>query len=78
LRTESGDLNAMVSKLNETMRNMWQIDWCGQFRDLCEGDGEFPLKMRESYWEDERPASTDPILPDRIGDFVEFLKTYGY
>jgi hypothetical protein len=30
VEAESGDLNTMVSRLNEAMRNMWQIDWCGQ------------------------------------------------
>jgi hypothetical protein len=78
VEAESDDLDAMINRLNDAMRNMWQIDWCGQFRELCEGDGEFPLKIREAYGEDESPASRAPIPPDRIGDFAGFLRTYGY
>jgi hypothetical protein len=78
VEAESGDLSAMISRLNESMRNMWQIDWCGQFRNLCEGDGEFPVKIREAYWEDDKRASRAPIPPDKISDFVEFLRAYEY
>jgi hypothetical protein len=78
VEAESDDLNKTVDRLNAEMRNMWQIDWCGQFRELCEDAGEFPVKIREAYWEDEKPASTEPIPPHRVGDFVAFLQTYGY
>jgi hypothetical protein len=77
-KADSDDLDTMVGRLNESMRNMWQIDWCGQFRELCEDAGEFPVKIRESYWEDDKPACTEPIPLDKTGDFAEFLRTYGY
>ena len=62
--------------LNEFMRNMWQIDWVGQFQDLCSGDGEFPAKIRESFTEDGEPI--DAIPEDMIDDFREFLRSYGF
>ena len=58
------------------MRNMWQIDWVGQFRDLCEGAGEFPEKTRGSFWEDGN--AVDTIQPDRVDKFKEFLRSYGF
>jgi hypothetical protein len=45
---------------------------------LSEGTGEFPVNVREAYWEDEKPEATQPIPAAKIGDFVEFLRTIGY
>jgi hypothetical protein len=42
VEAEAGDLTVMITRLNESMSNNWQIDWCGQFRDLCEGDRRIP------------------------------------
>lgn len=78
VEAESGDLDTMIDRLNDSMRNMWQIDWCGQFRDLCESNGEFPEKIREAYWEDEKPGLISSIPSNRISNFAEFLQTYGY
>ena len=73
---ESTDLEKMVASLNEFMRNMWQIDWVGQFRDLCGGNGEFPARIRESFSEDGDPI--DAIPEDMIDNFKEFLRSYGF
>ena len=41
---ESDDVEKMVASLNESMRNMWCIEWIGQFRDLCEGEASSLLR----------------------------------
>ncbi len=70
---ESTELEKMVASLNESMRNMWQIDWCGQFRDLCEGTGEFPVKIRGSFLE-----GGEAIPQEMMEEFKEFQRSYGF
>ena len=60
----------MVDRLNDFMRNMWRIDWCGQFSELCEGTGEFPTKIRGSFSEDNELTKASVISQEMIGDFV--------
>ncbi len=72
---ESPDTEKMVASLNESMRNMWQIEWCGQFRDLCEGSGEFPIKIRDSFGGE---GGEIPVHEDMRGDFAEYLRGYGF
>ncbi len=74
---ESADLEKMVERLNEFARNLWQIDWCGQLRDLCEGTGEFPMKIRRSFLEDSEVGEAPAVPQGMIGDFGEYLRTYG-
>ncbi len=68
----------MVERLNDFMRNMWCIDWVGQFRDLCEGSGEFPEKIREFYYEDSDVDSSAPVSADMAEEFKECLQHYGF
>ena len=51
--------------LNDFMRNMWQIEWWGTFKDLCESEEDFPTSVRESFQGGDDSA------------FVEYLKEYG-
>ena len=73
---ESADLPKMVDGLNEIMRNMWHIEWCGQFRDLCESTDEFPAKIRSSFCEDS--DLPDAVLQEVMDEFVEYLRSYGF
>ncbi len=75
---ESTDLAKRVERLNEFARNLWQIDWCGQFKDLLEGTGEFPVKIRASYVEDKEVGEVAMIPLEVIEDFAEHLRTYGF
>ena len=75
--SESADLTKMVDRLNDFMRNMWRIDWCGQFSGLCEGTGEFPTKIRGSFSEDNELPEENAISQHMIGEFTEYLRTYG-
>lgn len=74
----STDLPGMVERLNDFMRNMWCIDWVGQFRDLCEGAGEFPEKIREFYYDDSDVDSSKPISANMVEEFKECLQHYGF
>ncbi|MHB0960111.1 MAG: hypothetical protein ACYC0X_19755 [Pirellulaceae bacterium] len=64
----------MVDRLNEFMRNMWHIEWCRQFVELCEGKGEFPRKVRESFFD---PEEGRPVRQENTGDFKNYLQMYG-
>ena len=75
---ESADLAKMIDRLNEFARNLWQIDWVGKFQDLCDGDGEFPEKIREFYYQGSDVDSASPISSDSVGDFKECLQHYGF
>ena len=69
---ESADLEKMVASLNNFMRNMWQIEWIGQFHDLCEGSGEFPEKIRDSFLE-----GGEEVPQKMMAEFKEFLRSCG-
>ena len=70
---ESADLEKMVSHLNESMRNMWQIEWTGRFQDLLEGEGEFPEKIRSSFLE-----GGEAVPEEMMDEFGEYLRGYGF
>lgn len=70
------DLEQLRSDLNEFMQNMWQIEWWGQFQDLCEGAGEFPTKIRGSFCENNDVP--EAISENRIRDFGEYMRNYGF
>jgi hypothetical protein len=72
---ESGELTTMVDRLNEFMRNMWCIGWYGQFVELCEGTGAFPVKVRGSFCDDDEVP--EAISQEKIEEFKEYLQTYG-
>jgi hypothetical protein len=74
---DSDTLPTMVDRLNEFMRNMWHIEWCGRFQDLCVGSGEFPTKIRDSFLEVSDVAETATLPRNMIADFKEYLRTYG-
>ena len=55
------------------MRNMWQIEWTGSFQDLCQGEGEFPVKIRSSFLE-----GGEAVPQEMTGKFGEYLRSYGF
>jgi hypothetical protein len=62
----SNAMNTMVDRLNVAMRNMRQIDWCGQFRELCEGTGESPqvtsdVKTNRRFGKNRNSKSSGPM-----------------
>ena len=72
---ESADLKEMVDCLNDFMRNMWYIEWCGQFVDLCEGKGEFPVRVRSGFFDDDEMPESIPL--EYLREFMGYLQTYG-
>jgi hypothetical protein len=74
---ESDKLPTMVDRLNDFMRNMWHIEWCGRFQDLCVGSGEFPTKIRDAFLEVSDVAETATLPRNMIADFKTYLRTYG-
>lgn len=80
----NGDRSLMQVRkpLNKELENVVQIEWAGTFEDLTHGDDEFARKVRadfQSLSDDESPATggANPISPEELDDFVEFLTTYG-
>lgn len=77
VESHSDALPAMVVCLNTFMRNMWQIEWHGRFRDLCEGADEFPSTVRASFFDDDEPTGTS-LPQNRLAEFTEYLQAYGF
>ncbi len=65
------------NRINEVVREDFQILWWGDFEDLCVADGEVQREMRWNYLEteDEDGEGSDRALRDeeRAG-FAEFLQ----
>jgi hypothetical protein len=73
----SDALAKLRDDLNESMRNMWHIEWWGQFKELCESADEFPLKVRASFHEDCELPESSSIRVDDVAAFKEYLREYG-
>ena len=76
--TESGDLSKMTERPNDFMRNMWCIVWHGQFVELCEGTGEFPVRVSTSFYDDEEEPEAGVISQEDVDKFTEYLQMYGF
>jgi hypothetical protein len=73
----SDDLARLRDDLNYAMRNMWHIEWWGQFKDLCESADEFPAMVRGAFFEDCEMPEASVIPRDEIEAFKEYLREYG-
>jgi len=62
------------ARLNDFMRNMWQIQWWGTFQELCSGGDDFALELRGAFREDESDAA---INADEVKAFAGWLSAYG-
>jgi hypothetical protein len=51
------------------------VDWWGAFEDLCAGKGELERDVLDAYLGEGRAGQV--LRPDELGDFVEFVQTYG-
>ena len=68
-----------IQKINKAAQHFSQIEWIGELDDLIQGDGEFPKKVRESFFESREDAGS---VKEKIGKehqkaFLEFLCEYG-
>ena len=68
-----------IQKINKAAQHFSQIEWIGELDDLIQGDGEFPKKVREYFFESREDAGS---VKEKIGKehqkaFLEFLSEYG-
>jgi hypothetical protein len=70
----SSDVKGMSSELNRLLKGIVQMTWAGTFDELLSGAGNFDRKLRSRFRDEE---SQEPISPDEVEDFLEFLSTYG-
>ena len=75
---ESAHLPTTVDRLNEFMRNMWHIEWHGKFVELCEGTGDFPIKVRSSFLGDDEVPQAGTISREDMEEFKDYLRMYGF
>jgi len=56
------------------------VEWVGRFEDLLIGDNAVALEVRRAWSEsrDSEEQNEDPIEPDDVEDFADFLKEYGF
>jgi len=78
-RKEKIDGETLRTRLNEFMRNMWQIAWWGTFDELCNAKDKFPREVRADFREQESEEESDEaITAGEVRQFLEFLSTYGF
>ena len=68
-----------IQEINKAGKHFSQIEWIGELDDLIQGDGEFPKKVREYFFESREDAGS---VKEKIGKehqkaFLEFLSEYG-
>lgn len=62
-------------RINDVVKDEFQILWWGHFEDLCVADGEAQREMRSKYLEtDEETGDDRPLLDDERAGFAEFLQ----
>jgi hypothetical protein len=65
-------------ELNQRLKGFSQFEWIGRFRDLLDGDEEFPRRIRARFRGDRnQPEDELPIRGEEIGDFKDSLREYG-
>ena len=73
-REDKIDGEELRTRLNDYMRNMWQIAWWGTFDELCQGKAEFARDERRRFRDE---GSDKPIRETEMEDFVEYLTQCG-
>ena len=68
-----------IKQINDAGKHFSQIEWIGVLDDLIQGDGEFPKKVREYFFEsrEDEGSVKDKIGKDDQVAFLEFLGEYG-
>ena len=69
-------------QLNAHLKGLLQVDWIGDWQELCTTNDDFPSKVRSRFrdnWEDDQSAeSSQPIGSDELNEFCEFVEAYGF
>jgi hypothetical protein len=73
-----------VPTLNDILKGFFQIQWIGEFQQLCAGKSTYAKKVirhfRESF-EDENESvrvNDAPIVEEEINLFKDYLGDYGF
>jgi hypothetical protein len=75
-------ISELQDQLNAAMKNMWHIQWWGEFSELTDGVGEFPEQIRNDFLEDDEVDAQDvgplpAIATDELDEFKDYLRMYG-
>lgn len=76
-------VTARVDEGNRAAYPGFNILWWGTFDDLCVGDSEKAVEIREDFFtmteeEYEPDGSPRPVAEEEVASFVEFLKEWGF
>lgn len=76
LQTISRDelTESLRARLNETVSDIYCVDWWGTLEELQQGKTEFSRQIIGRFRDDENNVT--PIENEEIDDFLEFLITY--
>ena len=69
-----------ITQLNDTLVTFSQLEWMGTFSDLLAGNHSYANYVREEFWStytDGENVSAKEIDNSRLGDFKEFLASWG-
>ena len=68
-------------QLNAHLKSLFQVDWIGEWDELCATNDEFPRRVRSNFrdnGEDDQSAECcQPIGIDEVDSFCEFIGVYG-
>ena len=70
-----GFTEALREQLNQTVKDVYIIEWWGLFDELVENETEFARGISSGFLDDNEAER--PIQPEELDDFVEHLKTCG-
>ena len=80
-RAIEGDLpmEALINQLNIALEGFVEIDWMGQFEDLVLSLDDFPVLVRQDFFESIGIVACENrvIGNDQVGEFTDFLTDYG-
>lgn len=71
---------ALAEALREHLDGLQDLIWIGTFDELCTSGSDWLREVRSEFRsEDEGPMLQDrPIAAEELGEFVEFLREFGF
>ncbi|MEI6745871.1 MAG: hypothetical protein WCL34_07910 [Methylococcaceae bacterium] len=76
LRDEIG-IDDGVMQINQELKGIIQIQWIGQFEQLCNGNNDYAKEVIEQFRQSLNNDRFTPINQSEISAFKEFLEEYG-
>jgi len=67
-----------IIQINEAGKHFSQIEWIGELKGLTEGNSEFEIKVRETFFKNNEKDNQKKINKEDLHKFIKFLSEYGF